>query len=657
MAERGSARLDALVECMALHPELRGLLLLDAEPDGGEERLALVIRRLAGALKAVTGRPVREIRLGAGTSDDDLWAGLRLRPDPAGRGVLLEHVPRPLLEQPVAGAPIAPIPLVAVADLTIVSVPAARAIVTIAAAPVAAMERDGFSCRWEPTGAWVAVCDPTRIGSVSPHLLDRFPLRAPIASLVASASASVSVAGSDASSEVPSTAAADADPGAAPTPGDAERAEEGRRWPAITRSLLVELAQRSPSGPEGHRRPVALARLAVACARRRGADQVEWEDAATAFGLLGVPWSHAGTDAAEDPGDAQGASVSGRVTEPTATSTSGQSGQSGLATPSEHAPTAPDATLVRDESGLGLPVEHGGPAELTHQVLLPTDQREAAALAAVYPEDDSEPLREAEPLRLLWAASHNLRQLRGQIVGTRAATDLRDIAVVPSLLRAAARRAARRPRSLAPDGPLLIDRGDLRAYRRMPVPEQILVLLLDHTARPGASWVPVLSGYLEWAYVQRARMAVIEVGVADGPGAVPQLHAERFLARGILDPRISSALAAPAGTASPLAHGLDLAHLTVLHALRHGNTLVREAYLVIATDGRGNVPLADSRLGELRPAVGDAGVRDALEAASRLRGLRRLVVHVVDLGGPPYADLPRRLASASGAAPPATPRP
>jgi magnesium chelatase subunit D len=631
MPEGGVAPLDVLVDCMALHAELRGLLLLDDQPGSSGERLAVVSQRLSATLRAVTGRPVREVRLGAGTSDDDLWAQLRLRPDPARQGVLLEHVPQPLLEQPRAGEPHVPLPLVTIPDLAIVSVPAARAIVAVAGAAVAVTERDGFSRQWEPTGAWVAVCDPAKIGSISPHLLDRFPLRASVSHLVMSATTATT------------------DPG---VPGSREGSAtvwDGAPWPTMARPMIAEIARRSSADAQGLRRPIAYARLAVACARRRGGERVEWDDVEMAMSLLAPPRSHPAADGPDTGGSRA----------PEGAADEAGSGADQASRPArrnqtvEDDPTLTDALTVADEAGLGLHVEHGGPAELTHQVPLPAGP---AIRPPLYPEDDAEPLREIEPLRLLWTASHTVRQLHGQVIGTRTATDLRDIAVVPSLLRAAARHIARRPSRTSPGGPLLIGRGDLRAYRRAPVPEQMLILLLDHTARPGASWAPTLAGYLEWAYVQRARLAVIEIGVADGSDARPQLHAERFLARGILDPRVEAALAAPVGTATPLAHGLDLAQMTVRHVLRQGNALVREVYLVIATDGRGNVPLAASRLGESPPARGAAGVQDAIEVARRLRGFRQLVVHVLDLGSAPYADLPTRLAEASGAVLPETPR-
>jgi magnesium chelatase subunit D len=639
---------------MALHPGLRGLVLLDDGTGDIDGRLIVVARLLAEALQAVTGRQVHEVRLGSATTDDDLWTGLRLRPHPAGHGVSLVHEPRALLEQPTGDDPVAALPLMIITDLDALSVPAARAVVTVAGAETAAIERDGFSYRWAPSGVWVAACQTARIGSVSPHLLDRFPLHAPASALF-----------QPAHSRSPETEPVFMERSGPPEKGSVTRlpgrtsvaqasAIAAERWPGLAGPVLEELARRSAPGAAGHRRSIALARLAVACARRRGGDRVETHDVKAAFGLLGLPWSAAVADA------------NGPENKPPAgthTDSAPQPDQSGPRTSaSGGANPAREALIVRDEADearVGLPVESGGPAEPVHDVALSADDKDPAGFATAYPEDHAELLREAEPLRLPWTTSWTVRQLRGPVIGTRPAGDLRDIAVVPSLLRAVTRRAASQPGTPV-GGPILVEAGDLRAYRRAPLPEQLLVLLLDHTARGEQSWIPVLSDYLEWAYVRRLPMAVIEVGVADKPAedgtgstrsgpAQPRLRAEQFLTRSVLDPRVETALAARAGTASPLAHGLDLAYWTVRHALLHGAALIRDACLVIATDGRGNVPLAASRLDKISLPVGTEGVRDALEAAAELRKLRRLVTEVIDLGTAPYADLPSQLARASGA--------
>ena len=141
-------------------------------------------------------------------------------------------------------------------------------------------------------------------------------------------------------------------------------------------------------------------------------------------------------------------------------------------------------------------------------------------------------------------------------------------------------------------GDVIIRHGDLRSYRRIPVPEKMLVLLLDYTALRDCKWDEALIPHLQWAYTERACIALIRVGAAD---AVHELRADRLMARSLLVPQVDKALAAGPGRASPLAHGLDFALQTLRHALQHGRAAITQARLVVLTDGRGNVPLEASR--------------------------------------------------------------
>ena len=87
--------------------------------------------------------------------------------------------------------------------------------------------------------------------------------------------------------------------------------------------------------------------------------------------------------------------------------------------------------------------------------------------------------------------------------------------------------------------------------------------------------------YLNWAYVERASMCLIQVGAKNTRN---DLQAERVMAHSLLMPRINAGLEAERGKATPLAHGLDLALKTLRHTLQHGRSTVREAMLVVVTD-------------------------------------------------------------------------
>jgi magnesium chelatase subunit D len=127
------------------------------------------------------------------------------------------------------------------------------------------------------------------------------------------------------------------------------------------------------------------------------------------------------------------------------------------------------------------------------------------------------------------------------------------------------------------------------------------------------------------------------------------LQADRILARNLLVPQLDAALDDGPGFATPLAHGLDLALHTLLHALQHGRGSIDRARLVVLTDGRGNVPLDASRRNQVSNPVGREGIEDGLAAAGRLARLDRIDSFFLDPEPREYPRLPEELATALGA--------
>jgi magnesium chelatase subunit D len=234
------------------------------------------------------------------------------------------------------------------------------------------------------------------------------------------------------------------------------------------------------------------------------------------------------------------------------------------------------------------------------------------------------------------------------VTGVRPATVLRDLAFVATAMEAAKYQKLPGRHALREqgDGRLVVLRGDFRSYVRLPVAERMLVLLLDHTCRGRWDWRPALAPYLQWAYTGRASVCAVEIGSRD---AVDELRADHFLARSVLDPRVGAALRRPAGRGSPLAHGLTIADQLLRRAFQQRSNLI-EAWLVVVSDGRGNVPLDSSVSGRLMGPVRRMGVDDALKAAGRIGAMGRLRLHavVIDAGRQPYPDLPFLLADALG---------
>jgi magnesium chelatase subunit D len=178
----------------------------------------------------------------------------------------------------------------------------------------------------------------------------------------------------------------------------------------------------------------------------------------------------------------------------------------------------------------------------------------------------------------------------------------------------------------------------------------MLALVLDHTSRGDDwDWQDALAPFLQWAYTGRAAAHVIEVGSAE---ATDELRADSFAARSVLDPRVLAALYRPVGRATPLAHGIEEAAQALRRAFRQQGSALVEAWLVVVTDGRGNVPLRASHTGHISGPVAAAGVEDAFEAAARLGAMDRTRLHVavVDASREPYGDLPLRLADRLGGA-------
>jgi len=195
---------------------------------------------------------------------------------------------------------------------------------------------------------------------------------------------------------------------------------------------------------------------------------------------------------------------------------------------------------------------------------------------------------------------------------------------------------------------MILRRGDLRSYRRAAVPEDLLVLVIDYTSVAGLDWQPAILPYLADAYTARAQIALIGVGARRHDGK-DTWQADRLVARSILVPAVAAALDRGAELCTPLAHGLDLAHRTLVHALSHGRTAARRATLVVITDGRGNVSLDMSRGAPWSGPVGRRGIDDARRCARTIQALPHVRSVLIDPRPPSLRDLPRSLATALGA--------
>jgi magnesium chelatase subunit D len=146
--------------------------------------------------------------------------------------------------------------------------------------------------------------------------------------------------------------------------------------------------------------------------------------------------------------------------------------------------------------------------------------------------------------------------------------------------------------------------------------------------------------------VRHALVSVIELGYQ---GAPSELRATSYRASGTPDGRVSASLRRAPGGATPLAHALSLSVQEMRRYLRQAGVVPENSWLVVVSDGRGNVPFEASQHDQQPGLVTREGITDALQAARALQSLPP--VHKVILPPPRlayYAGLPFELATAMG---------
>jgi magnesium chelatase subunit D len=509
--------------------------------------------------------------------------------------------------------------VVLIPDLARISLAGARAAVEQVGAEVAVLERDGESALWRPSLAWVARLARVEVGELSPHLLDRFALRVTVPAGAAADRVAEILAGAE-----PSGPSSVAEP-SLPLDLLARLEALPTRLPYAASALLCRVLTFFPARETpGSRRPLALVRFARALAWLDGDSEVFPGHVAEAARLVGLA----------DPAHVAPASP------PAATPESLPQ-----ETPAEPAPATMPASFAAPVP-VKAPVAEAGPATLGQEPVLPDPEQvfPVALLPPPYPEDTEPPAREAYPLQIPPLHDRNPAGSGGVPIGTRRAHDLRDLAVVSTVLQAAKFQRVRPSRPSG--GGFRVTPADLRAYRRIPVPRQVLGLVLDYTALADCRWQEALLPHLTWAYVSRASVCLVQVGAR---GAPEPLRAEQFTARNLLSPRVRAALEAAPGTATPLAHGLELAARALRRAFQQGRSHIRSGILVVVTDGRGNVPLEASLTGVLEGRVMRQGVDDAIRAARPLATFNELTRVLLHPNPQQYPHLPLELAEAMGA--------
>jgi magnesium chelatase subunit D len=607
-----SEKLTNELACAALTPGLRQILLFDISP--GAFRNAG--DHMAAFLKAATGRMPSVVTLGSAEQEDDLWMTLTL--EKIGSENCLSLKQGRLVPSPGSTDPI----LVLIPDLARLSLHAARACVMLmGGAETVSLQRNGLNFVWSPDMCWLAGCAKAEIGEVSKHLLDRFVLRL---------TTSETLSSNRRSDDVLNWAmAAETIPAPPPSLRLSDSLEQRlstafKQLPTVSPAAMrYALSCCGGSEAQGIRRELALVRLSRALAQWAGAAETTLEHARHAADLIGLK-----------PAGPQSPSLSpAPITEQPSV-------------PEEKLPPNIPATNEALEKGASTPIIKEEP--VTDKVLLSDTEMtfDASPISPTpYPEDTTPIAHEAESLHLPSSQSW-ARAADGPIIGTQRATSLKDLALTNTIVEAAKFQKVRPPRE---DGSsaFRMSRSDLHSYRRAPVPEQMLMLILDYTCLNDCHWEEALWPHLRWAYITRSSVTVVQVGQAQSKGN--SLRAQMVSARNLLSPRIREALAAAPGNSTPLAHGLDIAARTLRAALQHGRGRIQQVRLVVLTDGRGNIPLKASYADSLLLPVSREGVEDSLLAARDLRALSKVDSYFLNPQPQHYAELPGMLADALGA--------
>jgi magnesium chelatase subunit D len=599
----------------ALNPGLRSILIFDATI----ATLNAAAADLKLMLEQVMNDNIKIVQLGVVQTEEDLWGQLLLKD-------------RQIAWQPgsLASGRGQELRLVVIPDLTRLSLAVARACVTLMGSETAHLERHGKQEAWRPNLCWLAGCPSQHgeTGLVSPHLLDRFALRLSDQVLVKGDN-SAAVQQERVGEIRESIAGTERPHSPSLSPELIERLQQAKQ---IHPTVTLESEQRvvdyfDCNESYSLRRELALLRFAQVNARLAGASQVRQSHVDLAAKTIGLKLREISDPETRLPeSEEKGESETSSAPSVPATDPDRQNRSSELKQPESKTmkETVYPADTEEKFPEQDIPLQSGNP----------------------YREDDAPVQREAASLRLPLHRLRSVGQGRGAIIGVEPATSVEDLAIVSTLFEAAKYQQIRRL-DRGNDGNGLIFRAqDLRRYRRAVIPEQMLAMVVDYTCLQDSKWQDALLPYLQWAYIERASVCLIQIGAAHPKD---ELRAERVTAKNVLVPQISKKLEAGAGKATPLAHGLDLTLESLRHALQHGRSTLEQVVLVVITDGRGNVPLQASQGGELVFPVGRQGIEDALEVARQIAVLNKVKTVVLNPQPKHYSDLPIILAQALGA--------
>ncbi|MFX0200108.1 MAG: hypothetical protein ACFFCW_28645, partial [Candidatus Hodarchaeota archaeon] len=483
--------------CAAIHPGLRSILILNSS--SAEQEWAADI--LLKMLYVVEGTNIDKVTLGTTESDDVLWGSLALKEKPNGLDFgwetgLLRGGRRQkykdeykIIQQ-----------LICIPNLTCLSLAAMRTIVMALNSDVIHLERHGQNERWRPCICWLAGCDTAEIGQISPHLLDRFLLRL----------------------QIPVSTVKDDEKRLTNLLHMLHEDKQERKpidelpedlvdilvqaslldYPKIKDDAIAYIPKYFPIGMDVStlRREIALGRLSVANAAIKQVSEVTTSDIGKAAKIIGLKKPDEHFSESSDLSDKiLSPSHSDPKPSPDSLLNNEKDNDNGPLLNNPLVPNTPLETGSESKSLHNSDTEHRfPPSPLSPKILSP------------YPEDNAEIDREFTPLKLPIRTPGKKGSARGTVIGIERATNLYDIAVINTIFEAVKFHSIRCKQKK--DNQFRILSTDLRRYRRAPIPEKILVLIIDYTCLKEVDIEYSLIEYLQWAFIERSSVCLIRGG-------------------------------------------------------------------------------------------------------------------------------------------------
>ncbi|MTJ15525.1 MULTISPECIES: hypothetical protein [unclassified Dolichospermum] len=619
--------------CVALNRGLRSILLFDISPVDLQQITGVLI----SLLKAVTECGIVPIKLGTFESEDDLWGQIGLWGELENQAFKWQSGLLGKTENDQE------IRLVIIPDLTKLSLAAMRACVVLMGADVVHLERHGQNLYWQPNLCWLVGCSsqPEEIGKISPHLLDRFAIRlnGKINNNTDRVSQIKQLLNDERLEQKLLFQEREIEP-------------ELQQWlkqvsisqPKMTLKALEKILDYTSTSTVYHRRELALARVSSTLAQLEAEKQVTVAHVDRVAKMIGLKLEQE----INNPNN-QNINI---IPIPGIDSLENElKPEPSLELKDKLKPNLGDNDPKKENE---LTIYQGDKPQSFPDISLPNIE----PLENPYIEDIAPLEREMASLKFPTRRFKSKAIARGTIIGVEKSSTVQDLAIVRTLLEAAKFQNIRQNNHLNSHRKLKISPTDIYRHRRAPVAEQMLMVLLDYTCLESCQWEEQLFPYISWAYTQRASIGIMQVGIATDSTILKEeelklsinfeeLRAKKISAQNVLVPSINIALdleKTKKGKATPLAHGFDLTLQTLRHALQHGRNTIQKAVLVVISDGRGNVPLEASHLGEIKPPVGRKGFEDALEIAQKIGNLDNVEVVFLNPQSKQYPDLPLSLA-------------